>query len=219
MNGFMDGYTRWISEDDEEDVQMAGNNNNLGLVDEEITDQPEDDDGSGEESGHDGGEDSGDGEEESGHGGEEAADMPQSLTLLSSVVHDPHVQELLCKNTTSERAASKEEDKLAQLQVDSKTPLYDGCDPKVTHLSFMLELLKTKAKNKWTDTSLDEHLKHLHDKVLPMGNKCPTSVEEAKKIVCPLDLPHIRYHACINDCIIYQEEHAEKTSCPVCNAS
>ena len=27
MNGFMDGYTRWISEDDDEDVHMAGNNN------------------------------------------------------------------------------------------------------------------------------------------------------------------------------------------------
>jgi hypothetical protein len=134
-------------------------------------------------------------------------------------VQDPHVQDLLRKNTTTDRAASREEAKLAQLEVDSKTPLYDGCDPEVTRLSFTLELLKTKAKNKWTDASLDEHLKHLHNKVLPAGNVCPTSVEEAKKIVCPLDLPHIRYHACINDCIIYRKEHAEKTSCPVCNAS
>ena len=89
----------------------------------------------------------------------------------------------------------------------------------MTFLSFTLELLKTKAKNKWTDASLDEHLKHLHDKVLPAENKCPTSVEEAKKIICPLDLLHIRYHACINDCIIYRNEHAEKTNCSVCNAS
>ena len=37
--------------------------------------------------------------------------------------------------------------------------------------------------------------------------------------MCPLDLPHVRYHACINDCVIYRKEHAEKTSCPVCNAS
>ena len=85
-------------------------------------------------------------------------------------------------------------------------------------MSFTLQLLKTKAKNKWTDTSLDEHLKYLKD-VLPAGNLCPTSVDDAKKIVCPLDLPHVRYHACINDCIIYRKEHAEKTSCPVCNAS
>ena len=103
--------------------------------------------------------------------------------------------------------------------VDSNTPLYDGCNPEVTHLSFMLEHPKTKAKNKWTNKSLDEHLKYLHIKVLPTGILCPTSVEEAKKIVCPLDFPHIRHHACINDWIIYPGEHAEKTSFPVCNAS
>ena len=91
-----------------------------------------------------------------------------------------------------------------QLEVDSRTQLYDGCDPEVTRLSFTLELLKTKAKNKWIDKSLDEHLKYLHNKVLPAGNLCPTSVEEAKKIVCPFDFPHIRYHTCINGCIIYR---------------
>ena len=63
MNGFMDGYTQWISEedDDDEDVHMAGNND-MGL-DEEMTDRHEDDGaghGGGEESGNDGGgEDSG----------------------------------------------------------------------------------------------------------------------------------------------------------------
>ena len=51
MNGFMDGYTRWISEDDDEDVHMAGNND-MGL-DEEMTDRHEDDG-----AGHGGGEES-----------------------------------------------------------------------------------------------------------------------------------------------------------------
>lgn len=111
-------------------------------------------------------------------------------------MRDPHVQALLRKETSTERAASREEAKLEQLVVDSNTPLSDGCNPEVTRLSFTLQLLKTKAKNKWTDTSLDEHLKYLKD-VLPAGNLCPTSVDEAKKIVCPLDLPHVRYHACI----------------------
>ena len=37
--------------------------------------------------------------------------------------------------------------------------------------------------------------------------------------MCPLDLPHIRYHACINDCIIYRNEHTEETIYPKCNAS
>ena len=106
-------------------------------------------------------------------------------------MRDPHVQELLRKETSNDKAASREEAKLQQLVVESNTPLYDGCNPEVTRLSFTLQVLKTKAKNKWTD-SLDEHLKYLKD-VLPVGNLCPTSFDEAKKIVCPLDLLHVRY--------------------------
>jgi len=136
MNGFMDGYTQWISEeeDDDEDVHMAGNNN-MGL-DKEMTDRHEDDGAGhvgGEESGNDtgGGEDSGHDKQESGHGGEEAAVMPQSSMLLSAVVQDPHVRDLLRKSTTSERAASREEAKLAQLEVDLRTPLYEGAHQRI----------------------------------------------------------------------------------------
>ena len=43
----------------------------------------------------------------------------------------------------------------------------------------------------------------------------PTTIEEAKKVVCPLDLPHVKYHACINDCAIYQGEYEDRTICLV----
>jgi hypothetical protein len=189
MTGFMDGYTQCISEDDEDEDADRAANDDMG-PDEEMTDN-----GGGEEAGHGGGEGAGHGGGEgAGDGGGEDMDTPQPSSLLSSIVRDPHVRDLLRKKTSSDRAASREEAKLEQLEVDSKTPLYDGCDPEVTRLSFTLELLKTKAKNKWTDRSLDELLKYLK-KVLPVGNLWPTSVDEAKKIVCPLDLPHIRYHA------------------------
>ena len=163
MHGFMDGHTRWISEDDdEEDIDGAGNND-MG-PDEEMTDYgPEEEDGLGN------------GDAEEAVQGEEDMNTPPSSSLLSSAMRDPHVRDLLCKKTTSDRAASREEAKLAQLEVDSMTPLYDGCNPEVTRLSFTLELLKTKAKNKWTDASLDELLKYLK-KVLPAGSLCPTSV-------------------------------------------
>ena len=141
-------------------------------------------------------------EQDGGHGEDDGTQQSDSF-VLNSVMQDPHVRELLRNNTTSERAASREEAKLAQLELDSKTPLYEGCRPEDTRLSFMLGLLKTKAKNKWSDTSLDEHLNFLQE-TYPKGNMCPTSIEEAKKIVCPLDLPHVRYHACINDFIIYR---------------
>ena len=48
MHGFMHGHTRWISEDDDdEDVDGAGNND-MGPPDEEMTDYvPEEEDGLG----------------------------------------------------------------------------------------------------------------------------------------------------------------------------
>ena len=49
-------------------------------------------------------------------------------------------------------------------------------------------------------------------RVCPEGNKCASSLHEAKKIVCPLDLPHTKYHTCIRDCIIYRNEHADRKS-------
>ncbi|KAK1654044.1 hypothetical protein QYE76_071849 [Lolium multiflorum] len=74
-----------------------------------------------------------------------------------------------------------------------------------------------KAKHGWTDTSVDDILEYVKD-LLPAGNTCPGSLAEAKRITCPLDLPHEKYHACINDCIMYRKEHVDKTKCPVCDA-
>ncbi len=95
------------------------------------------------------------------------------------------------------------------------TPLYPGCRPEDTRLSVMLKALEMKAEHKWTDVSFNANMEYWHDR-LPKGNTLPTSIEEAKKIVCPLDLPHIKYHACINDCALYRNEYADRTTCPVC---
>ena len=157
MTGFMDDYTRWIIEDEDYDVEDAdGEGNDDTGQDEEMIDN-----GGREEAVHGGG-------EGAGHGGGENMDSTlQSSSVLSSIVRDPHVQAFLRNETSTERASSREEAKLEQVVVDSNTPLYDGCDPEVTRLSLKLELLKMKAKRKWTDKSLDEHLKYLHNKVLP----------------------------------------------------
>jgi hypothetical protein len=60
----------------------------------------------------------------------------------------------------------------------------------------MLRALHMQARHKWTDKSFNENMAFWQER-LPKGNKCPTSIEEAKKIVCPLDLLHVRYHACM----------------------
>jgi hypothetical protein len=134
-------------------------------------------------------------------------------------MHDPHLQELRARNTGEARGAAREKAKLVQLEVDSTTPLYAGCTMEDTRLKVALDVLQMKAKYKWTNASVKASLKYWHDR-LPDGNTCPSSLDEAKKVICPLDLPHEKYHACINDCYIYRkEEYLNKTTCPVCNAA
>ena len=72
-----------------------------------------------------------------------------------------------------------------------------------------------REENRWTDVSFIKHLKFWYDH-LPERNTLPSSIEEAKKVVCPLDLPYERYHASINDCAIYRGVFKDRTTCPVC---
>ena len=55
-------------------------------------------------------------------------------------------------------------------------------------------------------------------KMLPRKNELPASTYEAKKVICPLGLEVQKIHACINDCILYRDEHEDKNECPVCGA-
>jgi hypothetical protein len=197
MSDFMDGHTQWMGEDGNED-EVHEDNNNEGQeddIDEEHDDADED------------------------HDQEEHVDDEDTQTPLTSAMHDPHLQELLARKTGDARGAAREKAKLVQLEIDSTTPLYPGCTMEDTRLKVALDVLQMKAKYKWTDTSVNASLKYWHDR-LPDGNTCPSSVDEAKKVVCPLDLPHEKYHACINNCYIYRkEEDSNKTTCPVCNAT
>src|SRR3954469_16198376 len=118
MHGFMNGYTRWISEDDFEDAghgEDVVHEEDAGLHGQDVVHE--------EDAGH--GEDVINEEQDGGHG-EDGGTQQYDSFALSSVMQDPHVRELLRKNTTSERTASREEAKLAQLELDSKTPLYEG---------------------------------------------------------------------------------------------
>ena len=92
MTGFMDGYTQWIIEDEDDDVEDndGAGNDDTGQDKEMI------DNGGGEEIEHGGG-------KGAGHGGGENMDSTQqSSSVLSSIVRDPHVQALLCKETSTE---------------------------------------------------------------------------------------------------------------------
>ena len=95
-------------------------------------------------------------------------------------MQDPHIQELLLKQTDNARAAAREKAKMDQLELDAVTPLYEGCRPEDTRLKVTLMALEMKVKHKMTDACFDENMSFWHER-LPKGNKCPTSLEEAKK--------------------------------------
>jgi hypothetical protein len=120
---------------------------------------------------------------------------------LGGMVHDEYMQELIVKETSTETTSRREATKLATLVKDSTTPLYAGCKAEHTRLSVTMNLMDIKAKSNSTDTSVDMNLKFLHD-VLPEGNVLPKSIDEARKVLCPLDMEPVKYHACKNDCVI-----------------
>nr|ABA96885.1 transposon protein, putative, CACTA, En/Spm sub-class, expressed [Oryza sativa Japonica Group] len=93
-------------------------------------------------------------------------------------------------------------EKFSKLVEDCQMPLYDGCKPKHNKLSCVLELMKLKASNGWSDKSFTELLELLKD-LLPEGNNLPQTTYEAKQVLCPLGL----------------EEYADLDVCPVCGAS
>ena len=53
-------------------------------------------------------------------------------------------------------------------------------------------------------------------KVLMNDNVFPGSWKEEKKMLKMLGVKYISYHVCLNDCILYRGEYAEKYICPKC---
>ena len=85
-------------------------------------------------------------------------------------VQDPHIQELLLKQTDNARASAQEKAKMDQLELDAVTPLYEGCRPEDTRLKVTLMALEIKVKHKMTDACFDENMSFWHER-LPKGNK------------------------------------------------
>jgi hypothetical protein len=82
------------------------------------------------------------------HDHEEHVDDENTRTPLTSAMHDPHLQELLARNTGEARGAAREKAKLVQLEIDSTTPLYAGCTMENTRLKVTLDVLQMNAKYK-----------------------------------------------------------------------
>lgn len=92
-------------------------------------------------------------------------------------------------------------------------PLYEGCGESA--LTFVVDLMNIKVLNKWSDKSFDMLLKLLR-KVFPLGNKCPTSYYNTRKLLCEVGIGYQTIDACRYDCAIFYGEHKDSTICPVC---
>lgn len=56
--------------------------------------------------------------------------------------------------------------------------------------------------------------------LLTEGNTLPTSTHDAKKFVCPMGMDYKNIHACLNDCVLYQnDEYSYIDKCPKCEVS
>jgi hypothetical protein len=143
---FMDGLSQPMSDDDQDD-----NHDHDGATRSENEEDGNEDDK--EDAAHD------DEEEEVEHGGDQHVEDEDWNTPLTSAMQDPHFQELLMNNrSTDARVGDRRKSKLAQPEIDSRTPLYDapGREPEENHLRVALNLLEIKATHGWSDSSVDE---------------------------------------------------------------
>ena len=94
---------------------------------------------------------------------------------------------------------------LPTIDADSKKEFYPCCKKKYSRLSATLALLRFKTANGLSNQGFTDMLGLLKE-ILPEDNLLPRSTNEAKKIVCPLELEVQKIHACANDCILYHAE-------------
>jgi hypothetical protein len=110
---------------------------------------------------------------------------------------------------------NKEREMLDRMFEDHKKSLYPNCQNGRKKPGSTLELLKWKAEEGLFDSGFEILLKMMRN-MLPKDNELPTSMYEAKKIVCPLGLEVQKIHACPNDCILYRGDYENLTKCPIC---
>ena len=99
-------------------------------------------------------------------------------------------------------------DNYETLQKAAKDLLYNeanGCPKEFSVLRTVLELLRLKAANGWSDKSFDDLLTLL-SRILPNPNLLPLNTYRSKKLICPLSLGVEKIHAYPNHCILYRNE-------------
>jgi len=131
-------------------------------------------------------------------------------SLISGVVHG----EVIGNDEEDPNGSAK---KLYRLLEEAKKELYPGCK-EVTKVSFIVMLFQIKCMDGLSNNCLERILR-LFLLVLPDGHCLPTSLDKVRKVVRDLGLDYQKIHACVNDCVLFHGDYAERDKCPTCGES
>ncbi|CAL1412978.1 unnamed protein product [Linum trigynum] len=109
-----------------------------------------------------------------------------------------------------------EAERFFKLVRDSQTPLYEGCDEKISSLSCLVKMMHLKWFNSWSNTSFTQLLKFLRSTFPMAQTTMPKNYYQAKKMLSGLGLNYEEIDACENGCVIYYGELKGATTCPSC---
>lgn len=93
-------------------------------------------------------------------------------------------------------------------------PLFDGSQTSVLQaVSKHLYIFSTN--HGMSKSALNDSLQ-CEKTSLPQPNLLPGSYQEAKAYIAPFLMPLEKYEACVNDCLLYRDQHSNLSECPVC---
>ncbi|XP_042988618.1 uncharacterized protein LOC122316149 [Carya illinoinensis] len=103
-----------------------------------------------------------------------------------------------------------------ELLENTRKPLYPSCT-NFSQLSFIVKLLHIKIVGGCTVKSFDMVIKLLQ--VAFPHALFPVSFHEAHRLQQGLGFGYTKIHVCLNDCVLFWKEHADKDEYPKCNVS
>ncbi|XP_048498005.1 uncharacterized protein LOC125496552 [Beta vulgaris subsp. vulgaris] len=90
--------------------------------------------------------------------------------------------------------------------------------PRIFECTAMITLLNIKTKVGIRDSDFTSLLQAFGD-MFPDDHELPKSNYYAEKLMCPFGLEYQKIHACPNDPVLHQNEHANMDECPRCGKS
>lgn len=96
----------------------------------------------------------------------------------------------------------------------SNTPLYDGS--KCTLMDALVKYFYWFSSHPSISKEALSNMLSLQHEILPPDNTLPSCYDSAIKLIEPLLIQPIVFHACRNDCIIFRKDYSDCNKCPKC---